>query len=56
MIAIALLRGLGATAVKGIALVIGVLTFVISLGLYTGFNADIGTFQLGSTPIEWIPS
>ena len=55
VIAIALLRGFGATAVKGIALGIGLITFVISLGLYTGFNADTGTFQFGGTPIEWIP-
>ena len=55
VIAIALLRGLGATAVKSIALGIGLITFVISLGLYTGFNADLTTFQLGGTPIEWIP-
>ena len=55
VIAIALLRGLGASAIKGIALAIGLITFVISLGLYTGFNADTATFQLGGTPIEWIP-
>ena len=54
VIAIALLRGLGATAVKGIALVIGLLTFVISLGLYTGFDATTATFQ-NVTQEEWIP-
>ena len=54
VIAIALLRGLGATAVKGIALVIGLLTFVISLGLYTGFNADTATFQYVAQK-SWIP-
>ena len=54
VIAIALLRGLGASAVKGIALVIGLLTFVISLGLYTGFNADTATFQY-VTQKSWIP-
>ena len=56
VIVIALLRGLGASAIKGIALAIGLITFVISLGLYTGFNADTATFQLGGTPIEWISS
>ena len=55
VIAIALLRGLGATAIKGIALGIGLITFVISLLLYTRFNADTATFQLGGPPIEWIP-
>ena len=54
VIAIPLLRGLGATAVKGIALGIGVLTFVISLGLYTGFNADTTAFQY-LTRNDWIP-
>ncbi len=54
VIAIALLRGFGATAVKGVALVIGLLTFVISLGLYTGFNADTATFQQ-VTLKPWIP-
>ena len=54
VIAIALLRGLGATAVKGIALGIGIITFVISLGLYTGFNADTATFQLVEEK-NWIP-
>ena len=55
VIAIALLRGLGATAIKTIALGIGVLTFVISLGLYTGFNADTGTFQYVAQE-NWITS
>ena len=54
VIAIALLRGLGATAVKAIALGIGVITFVISLGLYTGFNADTTTFQYVARN-DWIP-
>ncbi len=53
VIAIAVLRGLGASAIKGIALVIGILTFVISLGLYTGFNADTATFQY-VTQENWI--
>ena len=54
VIAIALLRGLGATATKGIALVIGILTFVLSLGLYTGFDATTGTLQ-NVTQQAWIP-
>ena len=41
VIAIALLRGLGAPAIKGIALAISLLTFVISIGLYTGFDATV---------------
>lgn len=55
VIAIALLRNLGATAVKAIALGIGLITFVISLGLYTGFSADTGTFQY-VTQENWITS
>lgn len=60
VIAIALLRGLGANAVKWIALGIGILTFVISIGLYTGFDptADVTStedlFQLGVKQ-NWIP-
>ena len=54
VIAIVLLRGLGASAVKGIALAIGLLTFIISLGLYTGFDATTATFQ-SVTQEEWIP-
>lgn len=45
VIAIALLRNMGASAIKGIALVISLLTFVISIGLYTGFEAGIEGFQ-----------
>lgn len=36
---------MGASAIKGIALVISLLTFVISIGLYTGFEAGIEGFQ-----------
>ena len=54
VIAIALLRGLGASAVKGIALIIGLLTFIVSLGLYTGFDAETATFQ-SVTQQAWIP-
>lgn len=45
VIAIALLRGMGASTVKGIALFISLLTFLISIGLYYGFDADIEGFQ-----------
>ncbi|MCG9128711.1 NADH-quinone oxidoreductase subunit M [Candidatus Poribacteria bacterium] len=45
VIAIALLRGMGPSAVKGIALFISLLTFLISIGLYTGFDANIEGFQ-----------
>ena len=45
VIAIALLRGMGASTVKGIALIVSLLTFLISIGLYTGFNANIEGFQ-----------
>lgn len=54
VIAIALLRGLGASAIKGVAFAIGLLTFVISLGLYTGFDATTAEFQLAEQ-LEWIP-
>ena len=54
VIAIALLRGLGASAVKGIALIIGILTFIVSLGLYTGFDTETATFQ-SVTQQAWIP-
>lgn len=55
VIAIALLRGLGASAIKGIALVIGLLTFVISIGLYTEFDATATgeMFQLDAKQ-NWI--
>jgi len=58
VIAIALLRGLGANAVKWIALGIGLLTFVISIGLYTGFDEVIVGFQTNSDlfqKLDWIP-
>ncbi len=58
VIAIALLRGLGANAVKWIALGIGLLTFVISIRLYTEFDtANVG-FQTNSEvyqKLDWIP-
>ncbi len=38
VIAIALLRGMGPSVIKGIAFVISLLTFVISIGLYTGYD------------------
>ncbi len=48
VIAIALLRGMGPSVVKGIAFTISLLTFVISIGLYTGFEetATDTAFQL----------
>ena len=56
VIAIALLRGLGAPTIKWIALLISLLTFVISIGLYYGYNATEteNLFQLG-TKLDWIP-
>ena len=45
VIAIALLRGMGPSVVKGIAFVISLLTFVISIGLYTGFDVGTEGFQ-----------
>ena len=58
VIAIALLRGLGANAVKWIALGIGLLTFVISIRLYTEFNTADAGFQTNSEvyqKLDWIP-
>ncbi len=48
VIAIALLRGMGPSVVKGIAFTISLLTFVVSIGLYTGFEetATDTAFQL----------
>ena len=54
VLAIALLKGMGASAIKGIALAIGLLTFVISLGLYIRFDATTAEFQLDEQ-LEWIP-
>ena len=49
VIAIAVLRGMGGpSVVKGIAFVISLLTFVISIGLYSGFDASIEGFQTGN--------
>ncbi len=45
VIAIALLRGMGPSVVKGIAFTISLLTFVISIGLYTGFDVGTEGFQ-----------
>ena len=55
VIAIALLRNMGASAIKGIALVVSLLTFVISLGLYTGFDAGIEGFQTDSQLYQKLP-
>lgn len=56
VIAIALLRGLGASTIKWIALLISLLTFAISIGLYTEYNATDteNLFQMG-TELNWIP-
>ena len=57
VIAIALLRNMGASAIKGIALVISLLTFIISIGLYTGFEAGIDGFQTDAQlyqKLRWI--
>lgn len=45
VIAIALLRGMGPSVVKGIAFTISLVTFVVSIGLYAGFDASIEDFQ-----------
>ena len=59
VIAIALLRGLGAPTIKWIALLISLLTFAISIGLYTGFDSGIEGFQTNSQLYQnqpWITS
>ncbi len=55
VIAIALLRNMGASAIKGIALVISLLTFLISIGLYTGFDTGIDGFQTDSQLYQKLP-
>ncbi len=45
VIAIALLRGMAPSTIKGIALGIALVTFLISLGLCTGFDKDIAGIQ-----------
>ena len=55
VIAIALLRNMGASAIKGIALVISLLTFLISIGLYAGFDAGIDGFQTDSQLYQKLP-
>ncbi len=55
VIAIALFRGLGANAVKWIALGIGLLTFIISIGLYTGFEVGIDGFQTDTQLYQKLP-
>ena len=55
VIAIALLRNMGASAIKGIALVVSLLTFLISIGLYTGFDAGINGFQTDSQLYQKLP-
>ena len=48
VIAIALLRGMGPSVVKGIAFVISLLTFVISIGLYKGYVETVSDSVNGS--------
>ena len=49
VIAIALFRGMGPSVIKGVAFIISLITFVISIGLYIGYdNTESGdVFQLG---------
>ena len=59
VIAIALFRGLGASTIKWIALLISLLTFGISIVLYTYFDSGIEGFQTNSQLYEemsWIKS
>lgn len=59
VIAIALLRGLGAPTIKWIAFLISLLTFAISIGLYYGFDSEIEGFQTNSQLYHnelWIPA
>ena len=53
-IAIALLKGMGASVIKGIAMAVAVLTFLISLGLYTGFDATTAEMQFQESR-AWVP-
>ena len=58
VIAIALLRGMGANVVKWIALGTGLLTFIISISLYTGFDKTLIGFQTNPDfyqNLDWIP-
>ncbi len=59
VIAIALLRGLNANVVKWIAFGIALLTFVVSIRLYTEFDTTISGFQTDSNLFQkeaWISS
>ena len=53
VIAIALLRGLRPSVVKGIAFGISLLTFIISIGLYTGYEIGNEEFQF-VVDMDWI--
>ncbi len=58
VIAIALLRSMGENVVKWIALGIGLLTFFISIGIYTTFSPVIEGFQTAEVLYQnkdWIP-
>jgi NADH-quinone oxidoreductase subunit M len=52
-IVIAVLKGRDASIIKGIALVVALLTFFISLSLYTGFNSDTHEMQF-TEELAWI--
>ena len=57
VITIALLKGMGPSVVKGIAFTISLVTFVVSIGLYTGYDETVtatnDAFQL-VTKQSWI--
>ncbi len=52
-IGIAFVRNLGPSIVKGIALAIALITFIISLSLYAGFDANTSAMQFAEKR-EWI--
>ncbi len=58
VIAIALFRSLGANTVKWIALGVGLLTFIISIRLYTEFEQDVAGFQIENSELyqkqDWV--
>ncbi|MCH8291241.1 NADH-quinone oxidoreductase subunit M [Candidatus Poribacteria bacterium] len=54
-ILIALLKNMDASIIKGIALGVALITFIISVSLYLNFDPDTAGMQLGTEqPIEWI--
>ncbi|MBI1924866.1 Fe-S-binding domain-containing protein, partial [Candidatus Poribacteria bacterium] len=52
-IGIALVRNLGPSIVKGSALAVALITFIISLSLYAGFDANTSAMQFEEKR-EWI--